>query len=325
MESNPVSGGGEGKMPPSMKTAGNHDEINLLEYMYALIHRKGWIMGMAVAGLIVGYGVAVIKGPSYVAEAVIAPKESESQKNTSVAGLGALGGLMAAQMNLAGNASLDKIDLILESRQFNAGLIERYNLLPEIYRYKWPEKYKKYWDPAENNWRKEFIYPQPLNMGGFIKSMFLKTTVEKNKIISLKISSKDSMFTWHLATGYVNYLDEYIKTDVQTDAKENVLYLEKQLFAVADPLLREKIQGLIANEIEKEMVVSKKAFKIVDPVYLYKSNKEKRIYPFLFCFGLFFLTCLIVVCVHAVSSSEKSEDDREYLEKIKREIRFFHK
>jgi LPS O-antigen subunit length determinant protein (WzzB/FepE family) len=325
MEINPLSGANEEKKASSVQNMRDPDEINLLEYIYALVHRKGWIIAITLAGIVVGYIAAVIKGPSFVAEAVITPKEAESQKTPGIAGLGALGGLMAAQMNISGNASLDKIDLILGSRQFNAGLIERYNLLPEIYKYKWAGKYKKYWDPEQNNWRKEFIYPKPLDMGGFIKSNFLKKTMEKNKTMTIKVSSRDSAFTWLLAKGYVDYLDEYIKTDVQTDAKENVSYLEKQLFTVSDPLLREKIQSLIANEIEKEMVVSKKAFKIADPAYLYKSYREKRSYPLLFGFGLFFLTCMIVVFIHAFSSSKKSEDDRKYLEKIRREIRLFHK
>jgi hypothetical protein len=322
MEINPLSGANEEKKAFSVQNMRDPDEINLLEYIYALVHRKGWIIAITLAGIVVGYIAAVIKGPSYVAEAVIAPKESETQKTPSIAGLGALGGLVAAQMNFAGNASLEKIDLILESRQFNAELIERYNLMPEIYKYQWPGKYRKFWDTAQQIWRSEFIRPKLLDLGGFIKSKFLKKTMEKNKTMTLKVSAKDSAFTWNLAKGYVDYLDEFIKTDVQTDAKENVSYLEKQLFTVSDPLLREKIQGLIANEIEKEMLVSKKAFKIVDPVYMSKSNKEKRFYPLGFGFGLFFVTCIIVIFIHALSSSDKSEDDRQLIERIKREMRF---
>jgi len=37
-----------------------------------------------------------------------------------------------------------------------------------------------------------------------------------------------------------------------------------------------KIRGLIADEIEKEMVVSNEAFKTIDPVYIYKKSKEKN-------------------------------------------------
>jgi hypothetical protein len=100
----------------------NPDEINLLEYIYALVKHKWLIIGLTFLGLVAGYTAALIKGPTWVAEAVIAPREAESQKMPSFSGLGALGGIVASQLNLGGNASLEKIDLILDSREFGAEL-----------------------------------------------------------------------------------------------------------------------------------------------------------------------------------------------------------
>jgi hypothetical protein len=119
---------------------------------------------------------------------------------------------------------------------------------------------------------------------------------------------------------YVGYLNDYIKTNAQNEAKGNVGYLDSQLVSIVDPLLREKIQGLIADEIEKEMVVSKEAFKIVDPVYLSKTFKEKKLFPLVFGFGLFFMGCLFVVFLQAIASSDKTEEDRQLIEKIKHEV-----
>ncbi|MGB7567062.1 MAG: Wzz/FepE/Etk N-terminal domain-containing protein [Chitinivibrionales bacterium] len=296
------------------------DEINLLEYAYVLVKNKWWIIGLTVFGLVLGYGAALIKGPTWVAEVLIAPHETESQKTPNLAGLGALGGLVASQLSFGGNASLDKIDLILDSREFGAKLIERYSLLPAIYKYQWPKDYQKSWDFSQNTWKADFIQPKPLDMGDFIKSKFLKKTTNKTNTMTLQIKSRDSTFSINLANNYIEYLNDYIKSNVQSDARENVSYLEKQLIAISDPLLREKIQGLIANEIEKEMVVSKEAFKVVDPVYLAKTFKEKRLYPLVFSFGLFFMTCLVLVFVQAFSSSDKTDEDRRLIEKIKKEM-----
>jgi hypothetical protein len=138
--------------------------------------------------------------------------------------------------------------------------------------------------------------------------------------MTLDIKSRDSTFSINLANNYIEYLNEYIKSNVQTDARENVSYLEKQLVSISDPLLREKIQGLIANEIEKEMVVSKEAFRVVDPVYLSKTFKEKKLYPLVFGFGMFFMTCLAFVFGQAFSSAEKTEEDKLLINKIKKEL-----
>jgi LPS O-antigen subunit length determinant protein (WzzB/FepE family) len=295
------------------------DEINLLEYVYVLVKNKWWIIGFTVLGLVLGYVAAIVKGPTWVAEVLIAPHETEAQKTPSFASLGALGGIVASQLNFGGNASLDKIDLILDSREFGAKLIDHYSLLPTIYKYEWPKVYQKSWDFSQNNWKADFIQPKPLEMGSFIKSKIKKTT-NKNNTMTLQIKSRDSTFSINLANNYIEYLNEYIKLNVQADAHENVSYLEKQLVAISDPLLREKIQGLIANEIEKEMVVSKEAFRIADPVYLSKTFKEKKLYPLVFGFGLFFLICLVIVFGQAFSSAEKTEEDKTLIEKIKKEM-----
>jgi|WetSurMetagenome_2_1015567.scaffolds.fasta_scaffold34123_3 uncharacterized protein involved in exopolysaccharide biosynthesis len=296
------------------------DEINLLEYIYALAKNKWWIIGAALLGLVLGYGAAYKKGPRWVAEVLIAPKEADSQKAPSFSGLGAFGGLVASQLNMGGNASLDKIDLILDSRVFSGKLVEKYDLLPSIYRYQFPKVYKKIWDSTQQKWKPGFFPPPVLSAGGMVKSTFLKKVTNKNNTMLISTSSKDSTLSYTLAEKYVSFLNEYIKTKVQSDAQENVAYLDKQLTGIADPLLREKIQTLISSEIEKQMVVSKEAFRIVDPLFLSKTFKEKRIYPPLFGFMLFFLVCLFIIFQHAFASSEKSEEDKVLISKLKGEI-----
>jgi hypothetical protein len=144
--------------------------------------------------------------------------------------------------------------------------------------------------------------------------------VSKNNTLVLEVKSPDSSFSQQLGNHYIGFLNDYINSSVQTEARENVSYLEKQLVAISDPLLREKIQSLIANEIEKEMVVSKEAFKVVDPVYLEKKIKEKKLYPIVLGAGLFFIAVMLVVFAHAFASADKTEEDRVLLHKIKKEI-----
>ena len=170
-----------------------------------------------------------------------------------------------------------------------------------------------------------FKPPQPLAIGGMVGGTFLKKLTNKNSTMTITIKSKDSLLTVTLANDYIQFLNDYIKNNVQEDAKENVQYLETQLNGISDPLLREKLQSLIASEIEKQMVVSKEAFRIVDPVFLSKQFKEKGLYPKVFAAGLFFMSCLFVIFIQAFSSAEKTEEDRKLLDKIKRELFFRRK
>jgi uncharacterized protein involved in exopolysaccharide biosynthesis len=300
--------------------SGDPDEINLLEYIYALVKYKWLISGITLLGLIGGYVIAQVKGPTWVAEMIIAPKEAETQKSPNLSSFGAFSGIVASQLNIGGNASLDKIELLIDSRDFNARMIEKYNLLPALFRYQWPKTYTMFWDSTNNNWKSTFKKPEVLMMGDFLKGKFLKKTVKKNNTMTLEIDSRDSGLSLNLANFYITFLDEDIKFSTRNDAKENVAFLEKQLVAITDPLLREKIQSLIADEIEKTMLVSKEAFRVIDPVYLHKQFKEKNLFPMAFGGGLFFITVMLIVILHAFTIAQKSEEDRILIDKICREI-----
>lgn len=298
------------------------DEINLLEYIYVLVKNKWWIIGALVFGLAAGYIAAIVKGPAYVTEAVIAAKENESKSTPNLSGLGAFGGLVASQLNIGGNPGLDKIDLILGSRKFSAEMIEKYNLLTPVMKNLSPKTYKKMFDTTKNEWKKEFKTPNMLMIAAGVGGKFLKREANKNSTMTLKIESKDSTFSDTLLSAYLQYLNIFIQTSVRSEARENVSYLENQLITVGDPLLREKIQSMIANELEKEMIVSKEAFKIVDPPLRNVNFKAKKLYPIVFGAGFSFLITMLLIFIHALQSSKKTEEDKILIENIKKRILF---
>lgn len=287
------------------------DEINLLEYFYALVKHKWLIIGLTMIGLVAGYFAAAQKGQKFTSEAVIAPKDGDSPKTPSFSSFGALGGLMASQLNMAGNASLDKIDLLLKSRKFNAAMIDRYDLYPLIY--------PKMYDTTTNTWKNGFKPPKAQFAVGGISGC-LTTKMEKNNTMTLSVKHKDSTFVKVVLADYLEYLNIYIREQVQNGAKENIEYLSKEMTAIPDPLVRTKIQELVANEYEKMMVVSKEAFVVIDSPFLSSSFKEKRLYPMVFAAGLFFMACLLIVFMHAFSSAQKTPEDVKLIAAIKKEI-----
>lgn len=267
-------------------------------------------------GLIAGYGVALLKGPTYKNETIISAKESVNSNMPNLSNLGMIGGMVASQLNVSQNPGLDKIDLILDSKIFNAKLIEKYNLLPSIYKQAWPEDYKKYYDSASDTWNDSFQKPNLLSIGSFLKSEYLKKEI-KAGVMKISVESKDSTFSDTLISKYLDYLNYYIKTNVEAEAKENLLFLENQLLAVADPFLREKLQNMIASELEKSMLVSKQAYELIDPPFRYVKFKELKIYPLVFGAGLFSLITIILFVMHALRTAPKTTDDVLLLNKIK--------
>jgi hypothetical protein len=306
--------------PSSSVTATDPDEINLLEYIYVLVKNKWWIIGATIIGLFAGYGLAYKKGPRYITIAVIAAKESDNQKSNNLSNFGAFSGIVASQLNISANPGLDKIDLILNSRKFNAELIEKYNLLPMVYKEAMPKVYPEVYDTLKHAWKPDFKKPDLLGIGGMLSGVYLKKEINKTNTMSIRIESKSAIFSDTLLCKYLEYLNWYIQHNVQADANGNVSYLENQLVTIADPLLREKIQGMIANELEKAMLVSKEAFKIVDPPFKYSTFKQKRLYPIVFAVSSFFLSILIIVFGQVLASGQRTEMDRELLKKIRKRL-----
>lgn len=292
------------------------DEINLLEYLYVLVKNKWLIIGMVILGFSIGYIAAKLKGPVFIADAVIAPKESESVNVPNLSGLGMFGGMMANQLSVGGNASLEKIELLLDGRTFNEKFVVEKNIDSILA----PTLYPTIWDTIENNWLHDTLVPRAVSVGGFVKSELLEKEISKTGTMSIKITHEDSLVAYTILTNYLDFLDSYIRETTQKDAKENRDYLEEQLINVSDPLLRASLLELIAKEVEKEMVVSKEAFRVVDDALVGKSFKEKKLYPIIFCFLFGFIAVFLVIIVHALGSGDKTEEDKGLLIGIKKEF-----
>jgi len=188
--------------------------------------------------------------------------------------------------------------------------------LPQVIKNLYPKVYKTCYDTVKNEWKEDFKKPNILAIGAAVSSSILKRELNNNNTMTIMVNSKDSIFADTLLSKSLQYLNVYIKDMVLREARENVSYLDKQLEIVADPLLREKLQGLIANEIEKEMLVSKEAFRVVDPQLRTVEYKDKKMLSVVFSCCFLFLTVLIIVVGHALAS-QRSREDEELIQKIK--------
>jgi hypothetical protein len=299
------------------------DEINLFEIAYVLVKYKVIIIIFTAVGLIGGYMAARAKGPSYAASAVIMAKESDKQ-SPNLGMLGALGSLAAGQLNLATNPGLEKIEVHFDARQFKAELIEKYGLLDDIYKYGMPGKYRKYYDTAGGRWieNEKFPPPEPMKAAEFLgKKFFAKEADTKRGTLTLSVKSGDSVFTLKVIEGSLEHLNRYIQTNVQKDAKDNVDFLEKQLITIADPLLREKLQGMIAAEIEKAMIISKEAFKVIDRPFCVRKHKEKIMYPAAAALGMFMMSSAAAIFLYYVAGAgNTNSESRRWAGLIRREL-----
>jgi hypothetical protein len=283
-------------------------------------------------GLVAGYYAAKVKRPTYSADAVITAKASDTRQSSgmsALSALGGLGGLAAAQLNLAGNPGLEKLEIYLNSREFNTELIEQYDLLPEIYKLSPKRKiakvYELFYDTTSNSWADDtnFIVPKPIQMADYLSGAYLKNEVDKKTgLVKVSAKSFDSTFSAKVLDACIEYLDLYIRRDVQTDAKANVDYLDSQLVTIIDPLLRTKLQEMIASEIEKAMVVSRESFKIIDNPFCRRDGGRERIfYPIAGAAMMFILVSGIAIFFSMIfGSGNTNPESRRWVGMIKKQL-----
>jgi len=307
------------------ETGTAEDEINLLELFYVLVKYKTIIIILCAIGFTGGIIAARMKGPTFTAQAVLTAKESDGGRIPNLGALGAFGGL--AGLNIASNPGLDRIQLLLNSREFNAEFIEKYDLTTGIYantKARWIQKtYKNFYDTTSGKWNEEVTLARPDQLAGVLSGvLFNKNISPKEGTLELTVTSRDSLFSYTTLAACLEYLNHYIRTSVQTDAKENVNYLEMQLSSIYDPLLREKLQEKIASEIEKMMIVSKEAFRVLDRPFCYKHHKEKKMYPILGAFAMFFASSGLLIFLHYIlGAGNTNSESRKWIDKIRKEIK----
>ena len=203
------------------------DEINLLEYLHAIVRGKWIILLMALIGAGGGYMAAKYKGPRYISDAVIAPKEADAPAGPNLSSLGMLGVMASSQLSLGGTATLDKVTQTLATRTFRIKLIDDNGLLPLL-------MYKD-WDTISKKWKDTtFVAKETVKYVGLIDD-FIKTESKDDNLI-ITVTHPDSLAADSILRVTIHTLDRYLRNATIKNANENREYLEEQLETISDPL-----------------------------------------------------------------------------------------
>ena len=112
------------------------------------------------------------------------------------------------------------------------------------------------------------------------KTVLLKVTRDrKTDVITVSIEHKNPEFARSVVDYYLTELSEGLRAKVLKDAQENMRFLTEQLDRTTDPLLREKIYGMLAKEIEKDTFARAQTyygFYVLDPPIAPDLNKKAR-------------------------------------------------
>lgn len=217
--------------------------------------RKWWILSATAALVAAGTAYALLSAPYYHADAILAPKQQQGAGGGGLLSqLSGMGGYLASQ--LGGNANMARLEILLKSDELALAVATEGGYVPELF--------PKRWDDSAKGWRKG---SQPPNEGEIVEVIHggmleVASNVEKSTI-TIGINAARPELAARMAETFLRILNKRIRMDIRAESDSNRKYLEGQLGSSYDPMIREKIQNLIAAEIEKGMIMGSNTFDVL--------------------------------------------------------------
>ena len=228
---------------------GHSSEINILDYIDVLIKHKK-IIFMFVAVSVIATGIISFLSPRiYQSTAVIMPSDEGANTQGSMRSMARRFGLSTGQ-----TSSTAEILSLLKSKILMVKVIKKHNLLTIFFR---KSDLKKMKEPSKtwNGIRR-------------LNAIYKVNPKLREGVIEISAEFKDPKISADIISYILTELTDYMSSEAKRTAETNREYLESLIDKNTDPLIRNKIYSLIAQQIETSMMADVKqnfAFRILDP------------------------------------------------------------
>ena len=247
-------------------------EVNLLDIFLILLNNKFLIIFIVFTVGLAAVFYSLNLTNIYLSEATIAPREAEKSSASHLAGLGAMGGMVAGELGLNSGGSLNKIEVILQSRDLTKRIINKYSLMPVIF--------SDIWDKDNEKWMSEKIPTIQDGWKMMIENMLKVSVDTKVNTIRIGIEYQDPETAKKIVEYYLKELSETLRESVLQNSTEKIKFFRKALDRTSDTLLKDKIYNLLASEIEKETFARVEkfySFEVLDSPIV--PDKDKKVRP----------------------------------------------
>jgi uncharacterized protein involved in exopolysaccharide biosynthesis len=305
---------------PQYPAYSEEEEINLLDYLIVLLKHKRLIFIIVLAAGLTAVIVSLILPNIYRSEATIIPRqETDISGSSAISALGGLAGIAGDLVGLGGGGDVEKFEVVLESRELTRRVVEKYNLLPELF--------EDEWDPLKEEWKEN---PAPTVQDAYeliTEDLLTVSRDRKTDALTIEFDHEDPRFAKIMVDNYLTELSETLREETLRDAAENKRFLEEQLMLTPDALLKEKIYNSLAKEIEKETFARAQkyyGFIVLDPAIVADLDKKVKPKRALIC-----ILSVIVAGFFAIFlaffleyiRNVKSSEDEERLSNLRRYLK----
>ncbi|TNF99092.1 MAG: hypothetical protein EP297_06460 [Gammaproteobacteria bacterium] len=274
---------------------GVEEEVDLLEYLHAVLRYKYRILVSAMMGAIMVFGVSLLSENIYMSMAVVAVNIEENPGGVAPKDYRASDALGLIEHDFiieAHSNERDRLMARMRSMKFSQIFIEENNLLPYIFH--------KQWDKENNTWLDGF---QPDSReAGLIFSRKIRglETDEQTGLLRINFRSRDPAFSAKLANRFVQSFNQYIRDNQISILKARREYLEQRLKEVENIELHKSIFRLLETQMAAESLLyarNEYPLEVIQPAFppLNKSSPNRKKWTALSFVGLVMLGIMITI------------------------------
>ena len=244
------------------------------ETLAYLWRKRSWILLGTLCAAVLGAVYCLVAPRVYTAEAILFPKESRMNAGQNLlAGAG-------LNLNPFQNSNLTRLSLFLSSEELAENVIRNDTLLPVLF--------PKQWDAERKAWKQSS--PSLLQGVRTLRPRVRAGADARNLYLQVYVSMPRPDQAVRVLKGYLRELNAKVRNDARKEAERNRLFLYEQLGQTADPLVQEKIQYLMASQVENLMYMSESVFDLPEnPRLPVEPDKPKKLLVMIgsVVFGLF--------------------------------------
>lgn len=266
-------------------------ELDLTEVVLVVWRGWRWVLAGTILSTLLGIAYALSAQEEYQATAIVAPRERQSGSAAMLSRLGGLSGLVAAEMGV-GVGNLEWLEVIAGNGDLAESVVEMHDLVKIICDDQWDHEAKRW------KTRKGAPVPNVRTAAQRLRRDMLSVSADQRRgVLTLSMVAPDSVLARDLAQWYLDALAVHIGNHVRNDSEANIRFLETRLKDVGDPLLREKIQAIIASEVERAMLASHSPFQVLRQplVPLQRKWPKRKLVVMVAALVGFGLSCLLVI------------------------------
>lgn len=289
----------------------NPQQISVREIATEFYKHRWFIFIFTITTSLLALVTSLVLPKHYSATALVSPVSRSASGGASGAvgsALSKFGGIASLVGLQTGSGSDKAIDIAtLKSQVLTRRYIQKYNLMPILYKGKWNSK--------TNSWRgnNQARIPTLWQANKYFQK-HIRTVTEDRKtgLYDVTITWTDPVTAAKWANGIVELTNHYLRRKAIAEANRDIAYLNAQAAMTSVVQVKEAIYNLMEQEIRDAMIANGQreyALKVVDPAF--PPDRPSWPLPWLWTLIGFLIGALLSIGIVAFRIGWSEPDHRE--------------